>query len=73
MRTQQTYFMGLIKKSANTVILQMRRDKDYLSCELWQYYGERITTKTHQKLYKQALLQAINKTYNKSFTHILID
>ena len=72
MTTEKIYFIGFIK-AGKTLIVQMRKDKDFLSCQLWQYFGERITTKARIKEQKAALLIEVNKTYNKEFKHIKID
>ena len=80
----KTYFIGLIRGTGNckcwanghnksTVIIQARRNKDYLSPSLWQYYGERETTKKRLNELKLVALQAINKEHGTAFTSIIID
>ena len=82
--TEKVYHVGLIKGTGktvcwsnghrkNTIIVEMRKNKDFLSCELWLYLGERITTKESVKQKKFEMLQWINAKYNQSFTHIRID
>jgi hypothetical protein len=81
---KNTYHVGLVKGSgavkfwgnnhrSKTVILQARRDKDFLSSDLWKYEGEHITTKKELKNNKFAILGWINKTYGANFTRIIID
>jgi len=41
-----TYHVG-IGKRGNTAIIEARRSIDYLSCEIYDYMGERETTKKH--------------------------
>lgn len=82
--TDKIYHIALIKGTRNcqcwanghrknTVIVEMRENKDFLSCELWLYLGERITTKESIKQKKFEMLQWINAKYNQNFTHIRID
>ena len=68
---EKTYFIGFIK-SGKKVIVQTAKSVDGLSCELWQYFGERVTTKQKLKNSKKELLIEINKSYNKEFTKIQI-
>ena len=68
-----TYHIGLLKKSEETVVLQLRRSVDFLSPEIWKYYGERINTKANIKRNKNTFLCAINAHYGTNFKHILID
>ena len=42
------YFCGL-SKDGRTAVVEMRRNKDYLNCELYEYYGERETTKAEAR------------------------
>lgn len=81
----KTYHIGLIKGSGkcfplhrngyskDTVIIQARENIDLLSCQLWQYYGERETTKARLVGLKNEILKAINKEYNTSFKFCVID
>ena len=39
-----TYHIGLAKRG-QTLVIEARRNKDYLSCELYDYMGEREVTK----------------------------
>jgi len=77
------YHIGLIRGTgggtwhnghrASTIVVQMRRDVDFLSPDLWEYIGVRDVTKAHIKANKIALLSAINAQYNATFQHIIID
>lgn len=69
----KTYFIGFLKQDEKTVIVQMRTSVDFLSPQLWKYFGERINTKKRVKAQKIALLEEINKSYNTKFTKIKID
>ena len=53
--------------------VQLRRNKDYLSCELWKYLGTIGTTKKYANETKLELLKNINNKYNTKFTRITID
>jgi hypothetical protein len=55
------YFIG-ISKDRNTAVIEARRDKDNLSCELYDYFGERMTTKRQLKQNAAEFL-AYLKTY----------
>ena len=78
------YHVGLIRGTGkvqcwanghrkSTVVVQMRKDKDYLSPDLWEYIGPREVTKAHVKANRVKLLQAINEQYGTQFTHLLVE
>ena len=78
------YHIGLIRGTGkvqcwgnnhrrSTVVVQMRQDRDYLSPDLWIYYGVREVTKAHVKANRIGLLQAINRQYNTTFTSLIVD
>lgn len=72
------YHVGLIHGGISgpkpeRVTVQLRRDIDFLDCELWQYMGVRNTTKKHVKESKYKLLDAINASYGTEFTEIAVD
>jgi len=82
--SKQIYHIGLLKGTgrvacwgnnhlSTTVIIQIVRDRDYLSPDIWQYLGPRLVTKQHIKNNKVKLLESINKQYATQFEHILID
>jgi hypothetical protein len=82
--TKNSYHIGLIKGSGrckcwsnghrkNTVVVELARSVDYLSCELWRYMGERITTKEKIKKNKMIFLAWINKEFKQNFNHIIIE
>ena len=49
------YHIG-IGKRGQTAIIEARRDIDYLSCEIYDYMGQRITTKKHLAYHRYGLL-----------------
>ena len=78
------YHIGLIRGTgpvqcwanghrASTLVVQMRRDVDYLSPGIWKYLGIRDTTKAHVKANKAGLLAALNKQYGTAFTALVVD
>lgn len=77
----RTYYIGLIdnnklpfgRKRTNTVTLQAVSNKDCLSPDLWQYFGERETTKKDLKSKRTDLLREINKSYGTNFEKININ
>jgi hypothetical protein len=68
---EQTVHTGLLK-DRNRVIVQVARTVDQLSCELWKYTGQRITTVAQLRLCSAELLTAINKQFKTKFTRILV-
>lgn len=78
------YHIGLIRGSGRvtcwgnnhkdtTVVVQMRRDIDFLSPDLWEYIGIREVTKEYVKKNRVGLLRAINEQYQTEFTTLLVD
>ena len=57
----KTYYVGLLlhrhKDGTYSAQYEVARNKDYLSCELYDYYGERIIT-------KNKLSQSIRENYS---------
>ena len=71
-----SYHIGFVKgygRRAGTVIVEMRRNKDYLNAELWKYLGQFEATKKEMRERKRELLAEINQTYTRAFTRIIID
>jgi hypothetical protein len=68
-----TYHVGLCKGPKDTLIVEMRRGVDFLSCETWIYYGQREVTKAQYKRDKAHILQAVNLHYGTTFQRIIID
>ena len=66
------YHIGLVR-SRETVIVQCRRNIDFLSCEIWHYLGERVTTKNRLKGMAAIILKSINLEYGTNFERILIN
>jgi len=69
-KKENIYHIGIHIKNKQTLVLQMRRSVDFLSCELIDYYGEHITTK---KGLKERLTQSIKKSILKDFNNRFID
>lgn len=54
------YYIGTtLNKNKTRVILEARRNKDLLSCEIYDYFGERLTTKKN-----------LNKTKNQFLAYL---
>ena len=66
------YHIGL-RKNKDQVVVEVRKDIDFLSCELWEYMGLRENTKSNLKENKVSLLSAINERFNTNFSKIKID
>jgi hypothetical protein len=62
----KTYFLGARIGSKKTIILEARRNIDYLSCELIEFLGEREITKDQLKLNAKnpVMRDEICKRYN---------
>ena len=79
----KAYHIGLIKgiprglyangHKADTLIIQCRRNVDYLSPDLWRYEGQRITTKARLIAQSVALLTAINELHGTAFRYLVFD
>ena len=54
------------------VIVQVKKNIDDLSPELWQYLGLRPTTKLKLMIVKDELLKAINQDFGTDFKTIFI-
>lgn len=69
------YHVGFLKdyKHPNRLRMQLCKDKDLLSCELWRYFGERVITKTEIRRKKNEILQWINNRHGTSFTRLIIE
>jgi hypothetical protein len=67
----RTYHIGFIK-SKETLIVQMVRSKDSLSCQLWKYFGQRENTKKALRANKMNLLNEVNKVYGTAFSKIQV-
>jgi len=53
----RTYHIGF-SKHKRSLIIEACRDKDYLSCELYHYLGEHITTKAKLRADRYKILAA---------------
>ena len=78
------YYIGLVRGTGkvrcwsnnhrqSTVKVVVRREKDNLPTDLWQYLGPRELTKVYLRSIKVKLLKAINTQFNTTFTTIIID
>ncbi len=56
------YHVGFGKRG-KTMVIEARRNVDYLSCEIYDYMGKRVTTKAHLKANRYGIL-AIAKKQN---------
>lgn len=54
------YYIG-IKKEKKSIIIQAVRDKDFLDCEIYEYYGEREVTKKQLHENRFSILQALQE------------
>ena len=81
---EQSYHVGLVRGTGpckcwanghrkTTVVLQLCRNIDYLSCDLWQYLGQWCLTKRYAREHKTDILARVNRDYDTAFIHILID
>jgi hypothetical protein len=54
------YYIGLAKKG-KTLVIEARRDKDSLSCELYDYMGLHETTKAQLYAKRYLILKLLRK------------
>lgn len=66
------YHVALLKASDTKVIVQMCREKDCLSPEVWRYVGYWGVSKVFFKRRKAGLLEAINTQYGSNFTEVVV-
>ena len=70
------YHVGLAQEG-RTAVFQHRKDKDFLSCELLDYYGERFTTKAGARrrlaVNKPDVLATLAVRYPGRFNNVRID
>jgi hypothetical protein len=81
----KTYHIGFVKGSGRcfplhdnghnveTLVVEMRRSLDALSCDIWHYVGEFETTKKQVFLDRFALLRKFNHRNETAFKRIIID
>jgi len=70
---KRIYHVGTVKGPKDTLIIQARRDVDFLSCECWQYFGERETTKRELREKAKGFLAYINAKEGTSFQRVIVD
>ena len=56
----KTYHIGFGKRD-KTLEIEAVRNKDYLSCELYDYYGEREVTKRHLRDMRYGILRLLKQ------------
>jgi hypothetical protein len=56
----RTYYIG-IGKRGKTMVIQATRSVDFLSCEIYDYLGKRITTKTELKEKRYGILEMMQR------------
>ena len=58
----KTYHVGIAKQNnGQTMVIQATRSVDYLSCEIYDYLGERITTKAKLNSNRYHILASMQK------------
>jgi len=73
------YHIGLIKGKYypgcrdDTLVVQMRRNIDFLDCEIWEYLGEFDTTKKHVRENRDEILRRINEQYGTNFRYLRVE
>jgi hypothetical protein len=66
------YHVALLKASDTKVIVQMCREKDSLSPEVWHYEGCWTTSKAFFRRRKPEVLETINTQHGTSFTKVVV-
>jgi hypothetical protein len=66
------YHVGLVKQG-NTLVIQYAESIDQLSCELWKYAGERMTSGERLKANGRKFLAQMNRDFGTSFTRVKIE
>lgn len=56
-----------------TLYLQARRSVDFLSCDLWLYLGERITTKVRLAENANEILAMVNKQQGTNYKRLVVE
>lgn len=64
-----TYFIGIAKRG-NTMVIQACRDKDYLSCEIYDYFGERQVTKKQLRERRYGLLKYLQARNPRVYSNL---
>ena len=84
MAKESTYHLGLLRGSSHrnlwgnghrdgTLVIQVCRSVDFLSCDLWEYIGERVITKAYLRRHCGDLLAAINQQYGTAFKRLVVE
>ena len=72
----RTYHVGFSAPhgvDGDTLVIQARRDVDYLSADLWQYRGQRETTKRALREVRFSILELVNRENGTAFTRVRVD
>lgn len=57
---EKIYHVGIGKQNnGKTMVIEARQNVDYLSCEIYDYFGKRITTKAKLNCNRYDILQAM--------------
>lgn len=67
----KTYHIGFVK-DGKTLVVQVTKTVDELSCETWKYWGEQEITKKELNKKKNELLACTNALYHKSFERVVV-
>jgi len=70
---KRQYHVGTVKGPKNTLIIQARRDVDFLSCECWEYFGVRETTKKALKEKAKEFMAYVNAKEGTNFRRVVVD
>lgn len=85
MERNRTYYIGLIdggkmpygyRQRPGLLIIQASAELDALSPDLWQYEGQRVTTKKALKALARnpsEFLAAINAVYSREFSQVSVE
>jgi len=65
------YHIGFVK-DGKTLVVQVAKTVDELSCETWKYWGEKEITKKELNKKKNELLSCTNALYRKNFERVVV-
>lgn len=66
------YHVGLVKQG-KTLVIQYAASVDQLSCELWKYCGERLTSGERLKANGKKFLAQMNRDHGTAFTRVKVE
>jgi len=82
---KRTYYIAFLRgipsgpccncHSADTVIVQARRNKDYLSPDIFEYFGEYEITKKQlrENVAKPEFLAYVNRQFKRDFQRVVVE